>query len=376
MSFFNFFNGFNKDEIRRRRLIAAMLTFVLSAWLGIDAPNMKMSVVNMFDYLTTFFSGPFRLPYFSSWLFLAVFFWWMYSFSAFVLTESEENNLKFNKTLLRFENVINAIHRSPNPLVFNEYPNIVSKELDQPYKKLIKLQSASVKDQSWLNEAIPQLRKVLESVLTLTQHFSNQDVELNGANIMLYFPSSKYESLVKKLLDKDKIMLRGNMDIGSMSGVLVTLPQCIVHEAGSNKSSRNVPELMIPAFKFMTIDRKKYFVPGAATAIIRGNYVTTDREHFLNSINFIPIIQSELKDFFRGDGKHIQSFASYRIGIKPNYLGVLNIDSSQENILGTTPEYYPTFNALINPFIKMIEPIIEACRDVYSEQLIKELEEL
>jgi hypothetical protein len=61
-----------------------------------------------------------------------------------------------------------------------------------------------------------------------------------------------------------------------------------------------------------------------------------------------------------GAGNHVRSFASFRIGNKDAEVGVLNLDCNCTNILGTEPLYYPTFHALIGPFLRLLEaPVAE-----------------
>lgn len=54
---------------------------------------------------------------------------------------------------------------------------------------------------------------------------------------------------------------------------------------------------------------------------------------------------------------------SIRIGNKSAPVGVLNIDSDEEHLLGENPEYYGTLQALITPFLKeLVGPL-----QMYSE---------
>ena len=72
--------------------------------------------------------------------------------------------------------------------------------------------------------------------------------------------------------------------------------------------------------------------------------------------------REEVRTYFGpgGEGASVRSLAAIRIDSGTEPVGVLNIDTDVEDVLGTSPEYYPTFVALLRPLLWLLEPLVKA----------------
>jgi hypothetical protein len=74
------------------------------------------------------------------------------------------------------------------------------------------------------------------------------------------------------------------------------------------------------------------------------------------------LTRDQIREYFsdKGPGRHIKSFASFRLGTGLNPIGILNIDSSEPGVLGYTQDYYPTFHALLAPIMAALALNVQA----------------
>ncbi len=347
---------FLKNKIIRDRFLAGLLTIALSAWMGIDSLGVFESIKYMFK-VWMFGAQPGDI-YYSGLFFVLSSIIWIWVFTSYL-----SNDLIQGQN--RFEETIAAIYRAPNPFIFNEYP-IFHQALDSKLKKFNENSGLSYKEKSNI------LKVILEDILILTQNFSPQDVKLKGSNVMFYLSTLEFSELIERLINSERIRFTDHKRIETFAGVLLTYEEAVV--LLDKKSKRSIPSIGLPVFHKSKIDGEEYQMPGAAYAIFEGNYVCTNVKELISDCQFMgKSVSSQIETYFKKEGKDIKSFASFRIGSSKEPLGVLNIDSSEENVLGSAKEYFSTFNALIHPVLKLIEPLIVDIRNQFIEQKMIDL---
>ncbi|WP_436514703.1 hypothetical protein [Ekhidna sp. To15] len=342
-----------KNKLILNRFFASLFTIALSAWLGIDSSNIVTSIRTMFKVWFHGFES--TGIYYSAFFFGLSLVIWVYVFTRYLSSDQAENQSRFNET-------ISAIYKAPNPFVHNKYPNFYRKIVD----KLKGLSDEELTDKRKIN----LLKKVLEEILMFTQYFSTQEVDIKGANIMLYLPASDHYDLIDKLILDKKISFTDDKRTKAYAGVLITIPESYVKL--NTKKNLEIPIIGLPVFNKIRIDGKLHQMPGAAFAIFEGNYICYKIDDLITNCSFMgDVVVSQLTNYFKKEGKDIKSFASFRIGSSKNPIAVLNIDSGEENVLGSAREYFATFNALLNPLLHTIEPLITDIRNNQIEQLIE-----
>lgn len=104
-------------------------------------------------------------------------------------------------------------------------------------------------------------------------------------------------------------------------------------------------------------------LPGAPTALAGEDpaSVQEDTARMADQCRHLGPVADEVGEYFgaSGEGKDIKSIASFRIGPREEPVGVLNIDSSETNVLGPDDQFYLTFRALIAPTLEMLAPVVK-----------------
>jgi hypothetical protein len=103
-------------------------------------------------------------------------------------------------------------------------------------------------------------------------------------------------------------------------------------------------------------------LPGAPTAVMSdgGGSVEENTHSMAEQCRHLGPVADEVAEYFseKGEGRDIKSLASFRIGPKDAPVGVLNIDSSEPNVLGRDEEFYVTFHALLSPMLELLRPAV------------------
>lgn len=117
------------------------------------------------------------------------------------------------------------------------------------------------------------------------------------------------------------------------------------------KAERAVPLIALPVPKEARDKQGRWkALPGAPMTYLDDQpAVHLDLEQFVADCekfgNFTASRIEEISEYFKNEGREVQSFASYKVG--PN--AVLNIDCSEPYLLGDELEFISTFSSLLLP---------------------------
>jgi hypothetical protein len=257
----------------------------------------------------------------------------------------------------RVADVLRAIHRAPNYEVVKNYPEYFRRAADA----ISLTAEATGSPEEKLRALETGLQVVLTLVTGMTQEFARaSDNSSYGANIMLVArPDLTAPSAFdRKLLDKLRFYDRVGGNAASLFAVLY-LPETLLLSNAKDRAHRDIPLISLPVPSSTKNEMgNRLALPGAPWALLTGTQSVEEdtREMASECADFAKPIISEIDRYFseEGDGRHVRSFVSYRIGDENAPIGVLNIDCNRTNVLGPEPEYHPTFYALITPLIRLL----------------------
>ncbi|HEY9516853.1 MAG TPA: hypothetical protein VIQ74_14340 [Gemmatimonadaceae bacterium] len=255
--------------------------------------------------------------------------------------------------------IIRTIHRSPNINVIRYYPDyyrafqraLQSQEVDDEMSEHHRLQAFSA-----------NIRAGLDVIADMAQEFARANGASYGANVMLVARRPFTPDLIKALRFHPKTDTEGLLAI-------LYLPEALLVTEREGQKARHIPCISLPVPREEYNQRgERLALFGAPTALLRGEpsvYLDT-RDVSSEYEDLAKPIQSEISEYFSpdGDGRDVRSFASFRIGYSAdNPIGVVNIDSNEQYVLGRDEEFFVTFRALMEPLLDMIAPqVVEYAR--------------
>lgn len=282
-------------------------------------------------------------------------FWLASGFWSYVLYRRLKSDLQTEDE--RVADVLRAIHRAPNYEVVKNYPEYFSRAADA----ISLTAEATGSPEEKLRALETGLQVVLTLVAGMTQEFARASDETSyGANIMLV---ARPDPLIPtgfdpRLLDKLRFYDREGGNAASLFAVLY-LPQTLLLRNAKDRPVRDIPLISLPVpHSTNNTMGNRLALPGAPWALLTGKQSVEEDTRRMASecTDFAKPIISEIDHYFSeaGDGRHVRSFVSYRIGDEERPIGVLNIDCNRTNVLGPEPEYHPTFYALITPLVRLL----------------------
>jgi hypothetical protein len=122
-----------------------------------------------------------------------------------------------------------------------------------------------------------------------------------------------------------------------------------------------IPVISLPVPHAVEHNGIKLVLPGAPHAFITGamNVYEDTRNLHRDYPDLDATVRRDMRMYFAdgGPGSRVRSFASFRIGGE-SANGVLNLSRTSENVLGPERQYYPTFHALIAPYLYLLETLL------------------
>lgn len=266
---------------------------------------------------------------------------WGTSFYVRLIVEASEGE--------RFQRLI---QRCPNPKVLPEYGELVNQIAQDLVGAL-----ETPDDDDGFQQLERMIKSSLAKVLALASRFAGHSPSAPaGCNVMLIVEPSMRPASVKLHFFPpafDQALLRYVLHMPT--GLIV-----------SNQNSAHVVSIALPVPReIYDTNGTRRCLPGAPFALLSGQLSVHNDTRRLASEPEIGGLDgeviAELTKYFSpsGDGKYVRSFASVRIGDQQNPVAVLNLDYSEPNILGSEPEYYGTFLALLAPVLLLIGPSIK-----------------
>lgn len=286
---------------------------------------------------------------FLTWLFLIV-----YS----IISEDSNINSKFFY-------IIRNMHLVPSLGVLRDYPEQVETITNIMNSVRIPEKIEEHKISELLNEISEAVNASLQIVCDLTAGFAESNKAVVSANIMGLYDPDNY--LKMSPLINHQLLFTGEQCVESYKSVLVTLPNL---NANNREDISNTPLVALPVSYWTDNDKVRTLLPGAPSAIYKGNTVSTNTLTIKDECeNFSSRVKIEVENYFEKNKKEIRSFACLRLMDEFNAIGVLNIHSDKEDIIGADNNYILTFLALISPVVNILEPYIKKYVFLYEYHL-------
>ncbi len=262
-----------------------------------------------------------------------------------------------------------AIHFAPNPKIFAKYTVIYEFIRNKVSEhKATKKTIANVEDGDLHYKKM--FHEILSAVCQLTKQYRNDHDSEFCANIMVYYSELKEPKRFKNIRQSKAYLGADYPGEVFVTAFLEGLPELIYSTSNERYS---MPLITLPIFTTLEDENSLFYFPGACEVLndvkTEANVInrTKDFENpeLINS--FHPLIQTSLALFFKDMAKGtIGSSVSIDIPvINPEtgnnipLIGVLNIDSNREFILGEVIEYNSTFYSLLVPIASQISFLLD-----------------
>ncbi|HEX7118288.1 MAG TPA: hypothetical protein VF212_05845 [Longimicrobiales bacterium] len=258
----------------------------------------------------------------------------------------------------RMRRMLQAVHRSPNPNVFIDYPRLF-REAEGSVKAL---SAAGDDPDARRDAAIRAIRAVLARVVELTRYFAHApESELSARIFLIAEPEpTGAEPYPAGLVDRLRFFDRARHRLEGLRALLY-LPADL---AGSGDGAAGEIALALPVpHRAETPQGHRLALPGAPHALLTGGpaiYEDTRAMIAESCADLEKAVRDEIERYFAkgGDGSAIRSLVSIRIGHETDPVGVLDLVSDRPRVLGSEPEYYVTFFALAEPLVRLLaEPV-------------------
>lgn len=263
----------------------------------------------------------------------------------------------------KHEMLSQLIRKTPNMLVVQN--NVKFYRL---FAKTINNQLKDIKNKS-LSELTSLLKIALKIIAETTRDFTYKDGDMICANFMLLINNKSSSSIIKKVMQKvrmEKRIVLYNCG-GDINGVLINTNELVYY---SDERIKKMPLMLLPISRDYEINNVILSLPGAPTAAYMGWDIVKDTSSIVEKCkHFCLLTQKDINNYFSTEGAHIKSFLSIRIGDNYQPVGILNVDSNKNNILGDE-EFYNIYKALIIPLLEVINPVIEEYSRKYFLKLI------
>ena len=227
-----------------------------------------------------------------------------------------------------------------------------------------------------------QIQLVLSVIAEMAKEFARDHDGAYGASLMLAVsrediprlsevlrtPHRPEDDPVEDGHPNGKLRFAGyRTDVSAQSGLLI-LPADLALKAlpGPGLPQKDYPLVSLP-IRFAPLDT---VLPGAPRAVLDGYSVHNDTRTLADEdcMGLAPATREEVRAYFGpgGDGEAIRSMASVRIGRSgSDPVGVVNVDTNTENVLGADDAYHKTFIALVQPLLRLLEPLVRAFADAW-----------
>jgi hypothetical protein len=338
--------------LNRRPVVAAWLAFVPAALGGVLAA-WPSQIVEATQHFVDRDGGKLQ-----GWVLL---FWLVVVLWAVVLYRRLAEDDKVESA--KIETLRSAIYHAPNFDVIVLYR--------QTYREIARLLAHISPDETKV-EIADRIRAALVVVAALAAEFRGAKPTVRyGANVMLFvrpsgdFPGGFQAEVISALRFFD----RQSGSTSALGWILYLPPELLFDGVPSEKRSPPYPVIPSIALPVPQSARDKHgntlALPGAPWALLdRGVSVYRDARDMRSFCTDMAAgIRQEVSEYFseRGEGKLVRSLVSFRIG-DDEAEGVLNIDCSEVDLLGTAPEYYETFYALVAPVLQLLADAVHLYR--------------
>lgn len=274
--------------------------------------------------------------------------------------------------------------RMPNPRALNIY-RVVFYDVRDVLEAL--------DENSTDEDLVDGLQKVLFQIALFSRTFADGDSGVRyGANVMLIHTPDL-------LIASPSVLAAMRFLPAHMTGMspvelqpslqaVLYLPKVLSAESVGSEgeappmSEQKAISIALPILRSTPGDRPgaegedEQLLPGAPYAVVTGVLSVHEDARSIEAdcLQFSADVRRDVVKYFSpmGDGSHIRSFASIRIGSRSNPIGVLNIDSGSPRLLGEEPRYYETFQALMSPILSMMKRPL----DVLADRLVLQEPEL
>lgn len=359
LKFFKRINLFARIPTPYLKLIVSLYPGVAAVWLAFfKDPIVSSSRLARFYWQSIAGSEHYSINWMVTIYWILLIFWVICYFT-FVTNESDAN--KKNT-----EGLKSAIFRSPNPKVFGEYETF--------YRGIMKQINAINKSQ--ILQHGENLRLILKAICELTSSYINHKDQkiIYGANLMFYFPVKTQLQEIENFISKGHTQIHfEDKNVTKFNGVLYLVSELAYKEGSTNEPC---PDIILPViFGANEQEIALHNIPGAPRAALERKFLFADVRDGKSYEHLGHKETENARRYWTEIMPNVRSILSFEIPYDwkdsdiINVIGVLNIDSTHSNILGTDPEYHTTFFSLIYPIIFQVSPYIEE----YYLQYVKEL---
>lgn len=255
----------------------------------------------------------------------------------------------------RMRTMLQAVHRSPNPNVFVDYPQIYR----AAESSVAALAATADEPTERRAAALEAIRTVSARLVELARYFAQAPGSDLRARIFLIAepdpnaPIPYPAALVEKLRFFDRVRHR-------LEGLrsLLYLPEELAGVVGKVEPGGIVLALPVP-HAAETAHGHRIALPGAPDVLLTGRpavYEDTRAMIAEECADLERAVRDELERYHArgGDGSDVLSTLAIRIGPEHDPVGVLEIVSDRARVLGAEPEYYTTFFALAEPLVRLL----------------------
>lgn len=345
------------EKLRRRlashhgfAAFVAALSFILASALSLFPDEIKADSRRFLEMAASLRFGP---P--SLWV---VIFWFLVLVLAVAVYERFKTERYHQGE--QVQTILRAVHRSPDPRLFVEYPDTIFREASQEISRCGDLRAPPD-----FATTAACIRGVLSSIIRLAEYFHPSGPPRLGANVMLVVsPAEGDDIFPPAILSRLRFFDQSASRLDSLAGVLY-LPNDLVVSAQAGGRPRSIPLIALPVPKTTRHPETGHLIvlPGAPFALREGKqsmheYTSAIAEEWCQG--FDAATRAEVARYFSeaGEGRDVKSFVSWRLGTEQDPVGVLNLDSDRPYVLGSEAEYYVTFYALVSPILQLlIEPV-------------------
>ncbi|GAB4398579.1 MAG: hypothetical protein OHK0053_17510 [Microscillaceae bacterium] len=213
-----------------------------------------------------------------------------------------------------------------------------------------------------------RLRELLRWLVEMAQRYAGnfeKKTYVYGANIMLLVNAK--DPLASKILARypGQFMFFDRASLANLLGILYS-PEALKY---ADEAAPVSPSIALPIHKIMPSENTGRVLPGAPFAAVYGDSILRDVAELRQKTE--GKLKNEMEAYFSGQGlgAHIRSLASFRIGTASQPIGVLNIDCNQTDLLGHSPDLYPTFITNLDPILRKIAGMVEQFARFYTQIL-------
>lgn len=337
--------------------LAALVAFLLAAAAALFPGEIRAATREFLQRLVAFEPGRPAVWVAAFWAMLAV----LASFLYLRLRAEGWQNAE------RMRRMIQAVHRSPNPNVFIDYPRLF-REAEESARALAAHQGDAAARRE---AALRAIRDVLARVVALARYFVHApDSVLRARVFLIAEPDPEAaEPYPAILVDRLRFFDRARHRLDGLRALLY-LPAELAGRPGGEPGDV-VLSLPVP-HRAETPQGHRLALPGAPHAFLTGQpriYEDTRTMVAESCADLERAVQDEIGRYFArgGEGGDIRSMLSVRIGPDSNPVGVLDLVSDRPCVLGTEPEYYVTFFALVEPLVRLLADPVAAYQEAGRE---------